>query len=276
MGGAWTHVAELPDVRYVQPSTNEAGDTLTWQQVKKLRIFSESSNPNPICFHQIEIYGEDGINYALEVRGGSAKQSTNCHPEEKTYGHASCVIDGDRSGSFNETEHVPNGWLEVTLSEPRWIESFALFNTAFDSCAYAIGHHVQLRDHEDRVVYAHQFSVEEDLALFNPETQCCLKFIYEDSKTVMLKLTFESLAAGTVNILVTHSLSGASLASFEISTEEPEGVKTLCQEISVRTGIPAHQQRLVLEDDQILRIRAGSWEPLGSLQEICPNLLQER
>lgn len=76
-----------------------------------------------------------------------------------------------------------------------------------------------------------------------------------------------------VNILVTHSLSGRTLASFEFSAAEPEGVKALSQEIFVRTGIPAHQQRLVLEDDQILRIRSGSWEPPGSLQEICPNLL---
>ena len=136
MGAATSDLADpgdLPRVRYVQPSKDAAGNTLTWNGVKKLRVSHESPE-NPIEFHQIEISGVDGINYALKENGGTAAQSSNAYPPDTPWGHASCVIDGDRYGYFNRTACLPNGWLDVTLSEPRWIESFAIFNSGFDVC----------------------------------------------------------------------------------------------------------------------------------------------
>eukprot|EP00435_Cladocopium_sp_Y103_P034775 s896_g9.t1 len=265
---------DLPRVRYVQPSKDEAGNSLTWNFVKKLRVSHESPE-NPIEFHQIEICGVDGINYALKEHGGTATQSSNEYPPDKPWGHAFCVIDGDRYGYFNRTACVPNGWLDVTLSEPRWIESFAIFNSGFDMCVYANGHLVQLLDQENQVVYEHRISISEDLCLFDPNQQCALKFINEESKVVTLKLTLASSDIATkVKVLASYSLSGRPLNPFELSIAEPEAVQNLCQTIYAATGIVTHQQRLLLEDGQILRMRSGTWEPQGSLHEICPSLLR--
>ena len=198
MGAATSDLADpgdLPRVRYVQPSKDAAGNTLTWNGVKKLRVSHESPE-NPIEFHQIEISGVDGINYALKENGGTAAQSSNAYPPDTPWGHASCVIDGDRYGYFNRTACLLNGWLDVTLSEPRWIESFAIFNSGFDMCVYANGHLVQLLDQENQVVYEHRISVE-DISLFDPNQLCALKFINEESKVVTLKLILASSDVAT-------------------------------------------------------------------------------
>ena len=76
-----------------------------------------------------------------------------------------------------------------------------------------------------------------------------------------------------VNIFA-HGLSGRPLAAFGCSISEPEAVTNLCQVIYLLSGIPAHEQRLIL-DEQILRMRFGKGEPPGSLQEICPKLLNK-
>ena len=362
---------DLPRVRYVQPSKDAAGNALTWNFVKKLRVSHESPE-NPIEFQQIEIYGVDGINYALKENGGTAVQSSDAYPPDAPWGHASCVIDGDRYGYFNCTACLPNGWLDVTLSEPRWIESFAIFNSGFDMCVKANDHLVQLLDQENLVVYEHRIAISEDLPLFDPNQLCALKFINEESKVVTLKLILASSAVATkvrleihdsadifqigspfrfvllvhsvtssprksvlvrviiseylwktivvdvydvfnqtaldhflviaalsqartcwdcrfplffptddhpaaflqVNVFASHSLSGRPLNPFDFSIAEPEAVQNLCQQIYAATGIATHQQRLLLEDGQILRMRSGTWEPQGSLHEICPSLLR--
>ena len=194
MGAATSDLSDagdLPRVRYVQPSKDAAGNTLTWNSVKRLRVSHESPE-NPIEFQQIEISGVDGINYALKENGGTAAQSSNEYPPDASWGNASCVIDGDRYGYFNRTACLPNGWLDVTLSEPRWIESFAIFNSGFDMCRYANGHLVQLFDQENQVVYEHRISLSEDFSLFDPSQLCALKFINEESKVVTLKLILAS------------------------------------------------------------------------------------
>ena len=174
-------------VRYIQPSKDEAGNYLSWESVKKLRV---SHDENPIVLQQIEIYGVDGINYALAKNGGSAEQSS-VHYTGMDYGRASCVIDGNRAGYKSETAHVPNGWLEVILSEARCIESFAIFNSEFDSCLRANRQLIQLFDEKDQLVYEHRISISEDLPLFDPHHCCSLRFINQDSKVVMLNLTME-------------------------------------------------------------------------------------
>ena len=57
------------------------------------------------------------------------QKQSSVHYTGMDYGRASCVIDGNRAGYKSETAHVPNGWLEVILSEARCIESFAPSST---------------------------------------------------------------------------------------------------------------------------------------------------
>ncbi|CAL1143986.1 unnamed protein product [Cladocopium goreaui] len=76
-----------------------------------------------------------------------------------------------------------------------------------------------------------------------------------------------------VKVFASYSLSGRPLNPFDFSIAEPEAVQNLCQRIYATTGIVTHQQRLLLEDGQVLRMRSGAWEPRGSLHEICPSLL---
>ena len=77
-----------------------------------------------------------------------------------------------------------------------------------------------------------------------------------------------------VKVFAFYSLSGRPLNPFEFSIAEPEAVQNLCQQVYDATGIATHQQRLLLEDGQILRMRSGLWEPRGALHEICPSLMR--
>lgn len=123
------------------------------------------------------------------------------------------------------------------------------------------------------MVYEHRISVE-DISLFDPNQLCALKFINEESKVVTLKLILASSDVATkVKVFASYSLSGRPLNPFDFSIAEPEAVQNLCQRIYATTGIVTHQQRLLLEDGQVLRMRSGAWEPRGSLHEICPSLL---
>ena len=245
MGGVASE-PEIPDseirVRYVQPNRDEAGNSLTWEFVKTLRISHDNNNPNwsIICFQQIEIYGVDGINYALQENGGSAKQSSHQYPEDKLWGHAYCVIDGDPSGHANETSHqLPNGWLEVTLSKAQWIESFALFNSGFDACVWANGSLVQLLDEDHQVVYEHRLSTTDDLPLFDPGQNCAMKFVFEDSKVVMVKLTLESCDADTVTWSQnTQNFFTSSLFLFSVSEHSPKGWSLKGQKQSSYHSLP--------------------------------------
>ncbi|CAE7771467.1 ppsD [Symbiodinium necroappetens] len=214
--------------RFVKNQVGPEGEELGWFAVKKLRI-NQSSASNPIHVNQIEIYGCDGINHALQTNGGQARQSS-MHGTGEGYGPARLVIDGNRWGRVNHTAHADDGWLEVELARPTNVESFAIFNMSDDEYDHRMrlcGHTVQLFDESGRVVYQQQITLDGDSSLFDKELKCRQLWVNEDAKPVLANLTLEK--------------------------DEEE------------VGIPAHSLRLLLPGDRVLRLHSDTEVSLEAL-----------
>ena len=244
--------------RFVKNQVGPAGEELGWDAVKKLRV-SQSSASNPIHVNQIEIYGCDGINHALQANGGQARQSS-MHGTGEGYGPAHLVIDGYRWGRCNHTAHADNGWLEVELARPTSVESFVIFNMSDDEYDHRMrlcGHTVQLFDESDRVVYQQQITVDGDSSLFDKEQKCRQLWVNEDAKPVLANLTLEKDEAREGHAKITATLiSGKHLATLSMDIATSRIVESLCYRIQEEAGIPAHSLRLLLPDDRVLRLHS--------------------
>ncbi|CAJ1367160.1 unnamed protein product [Effrenium voratum] len=256
-------------VRYVRPQTND-GKTLTWESVSKLRVSHESAD-NPIHLFQVEVYGVDGVNYALREHGGSAQQST-LHGNGRAWGRAECVIDGIRAGPCNHTAHAENGWLEVLLAKPVNVESFAIFNMPDDFHDHrmrAMGHVVELFDGGE-VVFRHRIS-EEDISFFDKAVGCCQKWVNEDSNVVIANLNFSQDANLEEVTVAAVQPSGRELARLSLALAHPEAVPEMCRAISSQSGVDPHRLRLLLPDGRVLRMSAEELQT-PSLGDLLPSL----
>ena len=255
-------------VLYVRPQTKD-GKTLTWESVSKLRVSHQSAD-NPIHLYQVEVYGVDGVNYALPKNGGSAKQST-LQGDGRAYGRAECVIDGIRGDPCNHTAHAENGWLEVLLAKPVNVESFAIFNMAddeYDHRLRAVGHVVELFDGGE-VVFRHRISVE-DIPFFDQAVGCCQKWANEDSNVVIANLSFSQDANLEEVTVAAVQASGRELARMSLALSHPGAVPEMCRAISAEAGVAAPRLRLLLPDGRVLRMSEELQAP--SLVELLPSL----
>ncbi|CAE7388633.1 ppsD [Symbiodinium pilosum] len=246
-------VDNLP-TRFVKNQTGTEGEAISWDAVKKLRI-KQSSADNPIHLHEIEIYGCDGINYALPENGGTACQSS-MHGSGDGYGPAEFVIDGRRNGPVNHTKHAANGWLEVELAAATAVESFAIFNMSDDEYDHRVrlnGHTVELLDESDQIVYQQQITMEEDGALFDRKKGCKQLWVNEDAKSVVANLSIEKGVLGHAKIIATQ-MSGTHIASISIDAEWPQFSANVCNSIAEESQIPAYNLRLLLPDGRLLRL----------------------
>lgn len=253
--------------RFVKNQVGPEGEELGWFAVKKLRI-NQSSASNPIHVNQIEIYGCDGINHALQTNGGQARQSS-MHGTGEGYGPARLVIDGNRWGRVNHTAHADDGWLEVELARPTNVESFAIFNMSDDEYDHRMrlcGHTVQLLDESGRVVYQQQITLDGDSSLFDKELKCRQLWVNEDAKPVLANLTLEKDEAreGYAKISATQ-ISGKHLATLCVDVAATGFVESLCYRIQEEVGIPAHSLRLLLPGDRVLRLHSDTEVSLEAL-----------
>jgi len=222
-------------------------------------------------FKQIEIYGCDGVNYALPQNGGSALQST-MHGTGDPWGPAECVIDGNRRGCSNHTKHLPNGWLEVTLEQPRSIESFAIFNMEDDNYDHRMrlrGHTVSLLDEAGREVYREVISAEFDSALFDQSQGCRQLFVNEDAKAVVATLVFEEESEGQAAVTALR-MSGEPLATVQVDVKRPGIAAELCYRLEEAAGVPAYNLRLVFPDGPVLRLHCNPELQDKSLADLLP------
>ncbi|CAE7462430.1 ppsD [Symbiodinium natans] len=266
-------VEDLPK-RFVQNQVSDTGEALAWDKVKKLRV-KQSSADNPIHLKQIEIYGCDGINHALQANGGTACQSS-MHGPGGAYGPAELVIDGKRTGSVNHTAHADNGWLEVELARPTCVESFAIFNMFDDEWEHRMrlcGHTVELLDESARVVYQQLITFEEDAALFDRDRNCRQLWVNEDAQPVVVNLHIEKCkeAAGQAKVTATQ-MSGKHLATVSLELGIPFFARTLCYSLQKEAGIPAHSLRLLLPDGRLMRLNG---KDDSSLAELLPDIVAE-
>eukprot|EP00435_Cladocopium_sp_Y103_P002429 s475_g1.t1 len=263
----------LPRV-LVRPQSDDDGQLLNWQAVKKLRI-SHIGPENPIHLRQIEVYGCDGTNYALKSNGGSAHQSSTMGDGEY-WGPAEFVIDGDRESRVNHTAHEPNGWLEITLAKAVEVESFVLVNMSDDEHDHRMrlqGHLVELVDEHGRVVYQHTLEPGSDPHLFDVHAECRQRFVNEEANNVFATLVMqESDEVPGMTKVTAVKMSGEIMAEVTLGMEAEGAASFLCEQISEKTRAPAYRLRLMLPDGQILRSDEGGQDTLLSW---VPNLEEE-
>ncbi|CAE7233338.1 ppsD [Symbiodinium natans] len=270
--------AKEPEVaeKAVQPCT-VSGELGSWEAVKKLRI-SQPSADRPIHLKQVEIFGVDGVNYALKTRGGQAEQSSMQGSPEEGYGPAELVIDGCPTGSVNHTAHEPNGWLEVTLAKPRHVESFAIYNMPDDEWDHrrrAHGHVVELFNADGQVVYSQVISEQTDGAFFDPHRGCCQKWVNAwPVVTASLEFGMDYLDDHAVVMATLQSSKGSqrSLHPFRVPVLAPGVMSYICGHIFFQSGITVPQQRLQLPDGRSVRLKGMEHD---TFVDLVGNLMQE-
>ncbi|CAK9045843.1 Phthiocerol synthesis polyketide synthase type I PpsD [Durusdinium trenchii] len=239
-----------------------------WENVLVLRI-SHQSAEKLIHFHQVEIYGCDGINYASAVRGGSAVASSE-QGDGETWGPARFVVDGDRER--NVCHWRMDGWrclhALVRLAKPVDVESFAIFNMCDDEYDHRLrcdGHLVELLNDAGEVVFAQHISQELDVALFDQAKGCRQRWINEDARSIMANVSLEVDAEdpGQLKVCATR-MSGELLV--EVFTSPEATPAMLCEEIGRLCGLEAYHLRLLLADGRVLRLSSAP-EPLRSYLE---------
>ncbi|CAK9093428.1 Phthiocerol synthesis polyketide synthase type I PpsD [Durusdinium trenchii] len=233
-----------------------------WENVRKLRI-THASAEAPINLKQVEIYGCDGVNYALATNGGTAVLSSEMGDGE-TWGPAKFVIDGVREGCVCHSAHEENGWLEVILAKPTNVESFAIFNMPDDEHGHRMrieGHGVELVSNSEEVIFKHTVSATVDIALFDQDQGCRQRWINEDAMPVRASVSLGKDPKDSKAKVFSVKPSGEILAELSIRLDATPAM--LCEQISGLTNIESYRLRLILADTQVLRL-TGQQEPLQS------------